>query len=196
MSRISRLHFRFGPSDVAAHRQSVGRRCGLRSAIAGCLAMVLPFAGCTFQRAYISYAEAGAELPLRATSFNGQALGVVRTSEGGAIWKECSTVAEASIWVLIQQTKALGGDAIGDIRWFPSEVKISGQEPVCKQKWGWILIWPILATPAFQRVRVEAVAYRVGQSTFTENIYLIPDTPAEQAELVRQVLSETLPAGS
>ncbi|MCP4902390.1 MAG: hypothetical protein GY906_35940, partial [bacterium] len=80
---------------------------------------VVPLGACTYHRAYIDYPEGTGEMPLRAGAFSGEALGPVRGGEGGAIWKDCTKVAQASVWVMIQQTQAMGGNAIGNIRWFP-----------------------------------------------------------------------------
>ncbi|MCP4897644.1 MAG: hypothetical protein GY906_11785, partial [bacterium] len=62
------------------------------------------------------------------------------------------------------------------------------EEPKCRQRWGWILIWPVLATPAFQVAQVEATAYRVDPAQVSSSLFFIPETRSEQAQLVEKIL--------
>ncbi len=172
-----------------AHRLSQStRRC-----LTICMATAALLSGCHFQRAYLSYPVTSGELPVHSTAIEGVAIGTVRANEGGPVWKECTRVAEGAIWVLIKQTKGLGGNAVGNLRWFPDKPRFLPQEAMCKQKWGWVLVWPILATPAFQRARVEATAYRIEEPGQESALYVIPDSPSAQAELVRRIVRDTLP---
>jgi hypothetical protein len=89
----------------------------------------------------------------------------------------------------------MGGNAIGEIRWIPRSPKRATEDPTCRKKWGWVLIWPVLATPAFQSARVEAVAYDVPDTGATEaGLYLIPDDPEGRVTLAQKIVAETLVA--
>ncbi len=174
--------------------QSKPRRHGrVRQLAVSSLALATFLGGCHYQRAYISYPVTTGGLPVHSNALEVQAISEVWASEGGPVWKTCTRVAEGAIWVLIERTKALGGNAVGNVRWFPEEPRLAPREAVCKQKWGFILLWPILATPAFQRTRVEATAYRVEEGGQEKALYAIPDDPSARAELVRRIVRETLP---
>ena len=74
-------------------------------------------AACTYHRAYIDYERDGDDIRMKAGGWKGERLGVVRASEGGPVWKDCTKVARASIWILMEETRAKGGNAIGEFRW-------------------------------------------------------------------------------
>jgi hypothetical protein len=173
-------------------RGSIVTRRGSRFG-ATCLVTVLSLSACTYQRAYLSYPYTAGKIPVKSTSVEGERLGIVHGHAGGPVWANCTDVAENSIWVLIEQTTRLGGNAVGDVRWFPPHASPNPEEAVCRQRWGWILIWPMLLTPAFQVAEVEATAYRVSPDTTSSSLYVIPDSPAERAELVARISRQTLP---
>jgi len=151
-------------------------------------AVALTLTACTYHRAYISYDEQSADVQLRADAWQGERLGVVRASEGGAVWKDCTEVAEASIWVLMEEARKLGGNAIGDFRWVPRHPEHSSDAPTCRQRWGWFLIWPAVLSPAFQSAGVEAVAYRVADAAPQRTgLFRIPDSESERMELARAI---------
>jgi hypothetical protein len=164
----------------------------VRIARVALVTLVAVGAGCSYHRAFISYDAVAWKLPLSADLVVGERLGVVRASEGGALWRECTDVARGSVWVLIADAREMGGNAIGDIRWFPSKPDLDHRTPVCKKKWGWFLIWPVLLTPGFQSAIVEATAYRVAEPQTTRSgLYVIPDRPDEQRALVDRIIAET-----
>jgi len=149
--------------------------------------------GCSFHRAYVSYSKVDEDVRVAATGWDGRRLGPVSAREGGALWEKCTAVAEGSLWVLMDDTRKMGGNAIGEIRWIPRSLKRVTEDPTCRKKWGWILIWPVLATPAFQSARVEAVAYNVPDTSTAEaGLYLIPDDPNEREILAQRIVAETL----
>ena len=155
-------------------------------------AMVVSATGaCTYHRAYVDYEDHGGDVRMQGGGWEGQSLGVVRASEGGAIWKDCTDVAEASIWVLLEETRARGGNAIGDFRWVPAHPKHSSATPTCRQRWGWFLIWPAVLSPAFQSAGVEAVAYKLEDaSAAPAGVFAIPDSRDEQRLLVARLARE------
>jgi hypothetical protein len=153
--------------------------------------LLLGVSACTHQRAYFNYEDGQREIEMRAGGWDGERLGVVRASEGGPVWKDCTDVAEASIWMLMEATRQMGGNAIGEFRWVPQHPKHSSDAPTCRQRWGWVLVWPVLATPAFQSAGVEAVAYRIDDIEVAhEGLYLIPVSEAERRLLAQQIASE------
>jgi hypothetical protein len=150
--------------------------------------LALAASACTYQRAYIAYEDQSGDLAMRPGGWDGERLGVVRASEGGAVWKNCTTVAEASIWVLMDEARKLGGNAIGDFRWVPQHPEHSSEAPMCRQRWGWFLIWPAVLSPAFQSAGVEAVAYRVADpASARAGLYPIPESAAERMVLAQRI---------
>jgi len=148
---------------------------------------------CAYQRAYVAYDHPEQGLPLAATPLAGEAIGVVRAAEGGPVWKDCTAVARAAVWVLIDETRRLGGNAVGNIRWFPKD-SAATDRPTCRQRWGWILVWPVLATPAFQIAEVEGTAYRLAEPAHEgRGVYLIPEAAEARAELAARIVDDALP---
>jgi hypothetical protein len=146
---------------------------------------------CTYQRAYIAYDRYKGGLPLAATPLNGEAVGVVAAAESGPVWKDCTKVAEAAVWVLIDETRRVGGNAVGNIRWFPDETVATADRPCCRQRWGWVLVWPVLATPAFQIAKVQGTAYRLAAPEPAPNgLYVIPETEDARADLVARIVND------
>jgi hypothetical protein len=178
-----------GRAAVPARKEADMNRMG---AMISAAVVLLGLTSCSHQRAYFNYEDRQDEVQLRAGGWDGERLGVVRASEGGPVWKDCTEVAEASIWMLIQATREMGGNAIGEFRWVPQHPKHSSGSPTCRQRWGWVLIWPVLATPAFQSAGVEAVAYRVEDSEVArEDLYLIPESDEERWLLAGRIVSES-----
>lgn len=161
--------------------------------IAGVLLLVAVAlsSACAYQRAYVAYDRPEQGLPLAATPLSGEDIGVVRAAEGGPVWKDCTAVARAAVWVLIDETRRLGGNAVGNIRWFPNDPGDTTDRPCCRQRWGWVLVWPVLATPAFQIAEVEGTAYRLAEPALDgSGVYLIPEAADAQADLVTQIVSD------
>lgn len=168
-------------------------RSTLRSArLAGTLltSAVALTGACAYQRAYINYDRHEGGMPLAATAFAGESLGVVVAAESGPVWKDCTEVAEAAVWVLIDEARRLGGNAVGDIRWFPGEQPLTTDRPTCRQRWGWVLVWPVLATPAFQVSKVEGTAYRIeATNDHSAGIFVIPESREARAKLVGRIVN-------
>jgi hypothetical protein len=158
-----------------------------------CVVLIGSGLGCSYHRAYVSYPEHEEDVQVAAAGWDGRRLGPVSAREGGALWEKCTAVAEGSLWVLMEDTRKMGGNAIGEIRWIPRNQNRTTDNPTCRKKWGWILVWPVLATPAFQSARVEAVAYHVPDTGTAEaGLYLIPDDAAEREILAYRIVAETL----
>ncbi len=164
-----------------------------RVVLLACGALLVSVTGCSYHRAYISYTEYEEDVQVAAAGWEGRRLGPVSAREGGALWEKCTDVAAGSLWVLMEDTRKMGGNAIGEIRWIPRNQNRVTDDPTCRKKWGWVLIWPVLATPAFQSARVEAVAYDVPDtSAAVAGLYLIPEDQKERAALARRIVADTV----
>jgi hypothetical protein len=163
-----------------------------RLAVALLAAIVsLTGAGCTHSRAPVAYADYEDDLPIRVSSLQGERLGRLAAGQDGAVWWSCADLARGAIEILIVDARALGANAIGDMRWFPHKPKRTTDHPTCRRRFGWVLIWPMLATPAFSSSRVEAVAYRVPDGTAAAaGLYSIPDSAHGRAQLVEGILAD------
>jgi len=158
-----------------------------------CVVLIGFGSGCSYHRAYVSYSEHEDDVQVAAAGWDGRRLGPVSAREGGALWEKCTAVAEGSLWVLMEDTRKMGGNAIGEIRWIPRNQNRTTDDPTCRKKWGWILIWPVLATPAFQSARVEAVAYNVPDASTAEaGLYLIPEDPSDRRALAELIVIDTM----
>ncbi len=157
----------------------------------GCVLLIPAVYGCSYHRAYVSYSEYEEDVQVAAAGWEGRRLGPVSAAEGGALWERCTDIAEGSLWILMEDTRRMGGNAIGEIRWIPRNRARATDQPTCRKKWGWVLIWPMLATPAFQSARVEAVAYNVPDASVTQaGLYRIPDDLGERETLARRIVAE------
>ena len=155
-----------------------------------CLVVLASGVGCSYHRAYVSYSKVEEDVQVAAAGWDGRRLGPVSAREGGALWEKCTSVAEGSLWVLMDDARKMGGNAIGEIRWIPRNQKRATSDPTCRKKWGWILIWPVLATPAFQSARVEAVAYNLPDTSATEaGLYIIPEDPDDRWILAGEIVA-------
>ena len=158
-----------------------------------CLLLIGSGLGCSYHRAYVSYPEHEKDVQVAAAGWDGQRLGSVSAREGGALWEKCTAVAEGSLWVLMEDTRKMGGNAICEIRWIPRNQNRMTDDPTCRKKWGWILVWPVLATPGFQSARVEAVAYNVPDASATvAGLYMIPNDEAERVALARRIVNDQI----
>lgn len=155
------------------------------------IAALLLFPACSYHRAYVDHTEYEGKMPIQEKPWDGELLGPIRAGEAGAIWEKCTDIARGSVWVLMDDTRKMGGNAIGDVRWIPQNPTRTTGDPSCKKKWGWFLLWPALVTPAFQSARVDANAYRVASERQQSGIYVIPEDAQQQALLVERILRET-----
>lgn len=153
--------------------------------------MALMTAGCSYHSAFIRYDEY-TEVTLQPEPFDGVGLGRVRITEGGALWKECTDVARGSLWLLVEEARRRGGNAVGDIRWMPEVSGSTLEQPTCRRRWALFLVWPLLATPAFMRANVEGSVYRVNAAAAdVAGLYVLPDTTEELGRLIDTILADT-----
>jgi len=169
----------------------MNRRACLAVLVCACLLFVTT--SCSYHRAHFRYDEYADEMPIRTESWEGEALGPVSANEKGAIWNNCTESARGTLWLLMDDTRRLGGNAIGDIRWIPKqEEKGNRDAPTCQKSWAWFLIWPVLVTPVFMSSRAEAQAYKIPETAKPRaGLYRIPRSSEEQAALVDRILAES-----
>ena len=160
-------------------------------AIIACCALIAATSACTYHRAHFNHEDYADQVPLSSESFDGEALGPVAANEAGAVWNDCTKSAKGTVWILIDETKRMGGNAIGEIRWIPKKEKKGARElPTCKKAWGWLAIWPVVLSPVFMSSRAEAQAYRIPEGAATsKGIYRIPDSDEERAALVERIVA-------
>lgn len=157
--------------------------------LAAAAALALAASGCSYHRAHLDYARYDSPLPVASDRWPGERLGTVRGWEGGAIWDDCTEVSEGALWVLVQEARKLGANAIGDVRWFAEDPEGPQADPACERRWGWFVLWPGLLTPAFMGAEVEAVAYRTGphRSEHPDGLWPLPRTRREAAALQARI---------
>jgi len=172
----------------------------MRRTIASSLALCLLALSisCTYHRAHFNHSDYAAEMPLSDSAWGGESLGPVAANEAGAVWIDCTKAAKGTVWILIDETRSMGGNAIGDIRWIPKKEKKGRLTvPACRKAWGWALIWPALLSPVFMSSRAEGIAYKVDESELPRaGLYRIPETDEGQMKLVERILAEAYSAAS
>lgn len=155
--------------------------------VCGCLLTAL--GGCSYHRAHFTLEEYAEEMPLSSASFEGERLGKVSANGRGAIWNDCTKSARGAVWEVMDQTRRLGGNAIGDLRWIPKNETRSSELPTCKKGWAWFLVWPVLVTPVFMSTRVEGYAYKVPESELSKaGLYPVPSDSRDWAGVMNRIL--------
>jgi len=159
-----------------------------------CCALLAATTSCTYHRAHIDYADYAEKIPLSADGFEGERLGTVAANEAGAIWNDCTKSAKGTLWILMDESKRLGGNAIGEIRWIPNKEKQTTELPTCRKGWAWFLVCPVLLTPVFMSSRAEAQAFRIPQgATPAVGRYRIPESDEDRSELIERILAANQP---
>jgi len=165
----------------------------MRRLVTLALLLTLPVlvVSCTYHRAHFDYTDLTETVPLRESEWAGEKLGPVAANDGGAIWNDCTKSSRGTIWHLVHQTRELGGNAIGEIRWLPKTEKHSSGDPTCKRAWAWLVLWPVATTKVFMSTRAEAYAYKVPEEALVgSGLYRIPEDPAEAERVVERILAE------
>jgi hypothetical protein len=140
-----------------------------------CVVLIGSGFGCSYHRAYVSYSKYEEDVQVATAGWDGRRLGPVSARE-------------------VEDTRKVGGTDSGESRWIPRSPSRTTADATCRKKWAWILVWPVLATPAFQSARVEAVAYSVPDTSAAEaGLYLIPEDASERTALVRRIVNNTMP---
>ncbi len=89
-----------------------------------------------------------------------QSIAPLYATKGVSINGSCTEAARDALLMIINQARAKGANAIGDIRWLPHEDKLR-REPTCKSNWGWLAAFPFLFTRRFMTAEVTAQAYKL-----------------------------------
>ena len=90
----------------------------MRRTKAKLLALFLVFlsVSCTYHRAHFNHSDYAGQMPLSESSWSGESLGPVAANEAGAFWESCTKSAKGTVWILIDETRRMGGNAIGDAK--------------------------------------------------------------------------------
>lgn len=167
------------------------KRIGRSASAVLVILATLTAAGCSQHSAFIRYNEY-TDVVLQPEPFEGKDLGPVRVTEGGALWKECTNVARGSLWLLVEEARRRGGNAVGDLRWMPQSSGGTLEQPTCKRRWGVALFWPLLLTPAFMAANVEGTVYLIDEAAAeSAGLYLLPDSPAELAQFASKAFGSS-----
>ena len=150
--------------------------------------VLLGAAGCSTHPTAVKY-ETIEEFTLQAGPLEGRELGEVKGRHRAYIWEGCSYAARTAVWKMIRGARECKANAIGDITWRDGK----SPEPRCKKRWFYTLLMPVLLTPYFLDAEVHGTAYVI--DNVEVGLYLIPDDPAGQAELVERIVEETMPMG-
>ncbi len=136
-------------------------------------------AACSTHKARINYKDfRDSGVALKSGNFSGEELGMVDGEDGGAIWNNCTDKARGSVEELIDNAKAKGANAIGNIKWHASGTS----EPHCKKSWGYFMLWPFVLTPLFMSTRVEGIAYKA--TKLGDNMIPLPNNEDEKQALI------------
>jgi len=152
------------------------------------LAFMLLLSNCSTHSALMRYSDIES-ISAKESSWDGEVLGTIYSDMGGAIWVECTELAQRNIRNLVFQAQNMGANAIGDFEWLPGD-KASQSTPACKKRWGWFALWPFVLTPLFESADVSAKAYKVpGLDKDSKSVYYIPDTKEGREELIQRLLT-------
>jgi uncharacterized protein YbjQ (UPF0145 family) len=157
--------------------------------------LAIQWSGCSTSTAFINYESIDNTVKVSSDSLHGTNLGMVKGDEGGAIWNNCTEKATESVREMIYKTKAAGGNAIANVKWYAT----GNSTPSCKKGWGYLVIWPFILTPLFMSTAVtgdmikmnaaEIPAKGKGKKAKHADLYFIPDTAEGQLALAREIAS-------
>ena len=143
------------------------------------------FAACSTHKARINYKDFRDKgIALKSGNFNGEELGMIEGEHGGAIWDNCTEKARGSVEEMIDNAKAKGANAIGNIKWDASE----SSQPTCKKSWGYFMLWPFVLTPLFMSTRVTGIAYKAKK--MGDNMIPLPNTAEEREAFIAKVIGQ------
>jgi len=143
---------------------------------------------CTTNRALIRYSDIK-EVAAKEGKWDGKPLGTVHSDIGGAIWDECTELAQRNLRAVVMQAQNMGANALGGFVWLPGDERES-TEPVCKKRWGWFAMWPFILTPLFVSADVTAQAYNIpGLEKDSKSVYYIPKTKEGRENLIKRLLA-------
>ena len=136
---------------------------------------------CQMVPAKVNYSDFK-QMPLKTESLNGEMVGDVSGEEGGAIWNDCTEKAKGSVEAMIDNAKAKGANAIGDIKWAANNT----DKPTCKKGWGYFALWPFILTPLFMSTKVTGKAYKT--SGAKHGLLMLPQTPEEKVAFINKIV--------
>lgn len=150
-----------------------------------CVGIIALQTACSTHTAFINYKDFKSDMPIKAEAYKGQMLGQVAGEEGGAVWDNCTTKAQGSVRAMIANARAMGANAIGEVRWAAN----GSSTPTCKKSWGYCAMPIFLLTPLFLSTKVMGTAYKVTGKA-TADLFLLPENPAFDASLAADIVAQ------
>ena len=152
---------------------------------AGLAMVMVQVSACSTQKGFVNYSDYKKEMPIKAGAWDGALVGNAKGSQGGAVWDDCKEKASDSVRELIANAKAMGGNAVGNVKWAANGTS----EATCRKNWGFVLIWPFLLTPLFMSSEISGDVYKLKGGAKSAGLYMLPNTVAEEAALVDQLVA-------
>lgn len=141
---------------------------------------------CSTSQGLVNYSSIDPSIQINSGPVAGaRVVGSVHGDGCGAVWTECTENATESARIMIANAKALGANAIGDIKWRAS----GNSTPSCKKGWGYVLVFPFLFTPLFMSAHVDAKAYILNAAPKKAGLYQIPADKAGEEALIRKIVA-------
>ena len=144
------------------------------------IASSVALAACSTHNANFKYSEVSNDIPVKNGALDGEELGIVEGSSGGAIWNNCEEEAKNSVKEMIRNAEAKGATAVGNVQW--SATKTS--QPGCKKSWGLLIVWPFVLTPLFMSSKITGTAYKGSKKM---GLLMLPTTPQAESALIKQL---------
>jgi len=117
------------------------------------------FSGCTYKNAEVNYKQYHAYSATEAGNFKYKEIGPIYASVSGFAWDECAELTSKVLRDLESKAKALGGDAIIDVKWYGENGLYT--IPTCRCGCGWFALDIIGGLgPWVQTAKAEAIAIK------------------------------------
>ena len=117
----------------------------------------------------------------------GKKIADIKGKGSGPMNSACDDLVLLAARRLVRKAQLLRANVIGNVRWRKR------LKPVCKQKWGWFLVYPMLLTPWSQNAKVTGEAYRVdAPASLNESFYFIPDDATQREAVAVKIARDLL----
>jgi len=147
------------------------------------IASSFTLAACSTHKANFAYQDVS-DLPIKAGALNGEEVGTVEGSHGGAIWNECDDEAKRAVQEMVADAKAKGANAVGNIRWSA----LNNDQASCKKSWGLLIVWPFVLTPLFMSSKITGTAYKTNaKHAAAKGWLMLPTTAQEETAFMQQL---------
>lgn len=147
------------------------------------LAVLFAASACSTHRASLNYGEFKTEMSIQTGTPSGEEVGTVMGSTGGAVWDQCDANSRRSVRTMIENAKAKGANAVGNLKWAATGTG----EPGCKKSWGFVMLPVFLLTPLFMSNEVTGTAYKTAGKK--AGLFMLPTNEAEEAAFIDAVVA-------